>query len=162
MAWFREFDPQRRPLWVADDETGRVPIIGVAGSQGVGHIARLTAWFLHLSGKVVGLACSEGLFLGSRCVESGNRANFAAAERLLMNREVNAIVVEKGPVSILDDGLAYDRCQVGLVTDLRGAEAPVDPALAVQRIALNVAVLLKRRSSDDHELRRRRPGRATA
>ncbi len=65
---------------------------------------------------MVGLACSEGLFLGSRCVESGNRANFAAAERLLMNREVNAIVVENGPVSILDDGLAYDRCQVGLVT----------------------------------------------
>ena len=117
-----------------EDETGRVPIIGVAGSQGVGHIARLTAWFLHLSGKVVGLACSEGLFLGSRCVESGNRANFAAAERLLMNREVNAIVVENGPVSILDDGLAYDRCQVGLVTDLRGAEAPVEPALAAHDI----------------------------
>ena len=117
-----------------EDETGRVPIIGVAGSQGVTHIARLTAWFLHLSGKVVGLACSEGLFLGSRCVEAGNRASFAAAERLLMNRDVNAIVVENGPVSILDDGLAYDRCQVGLVTDLCGAEAPVDPALAAHDI----------------------------
>src|SRR5690606_10502292 len=27
------------------------------------------------------------------------------------------------------DGLAYDRCAVGVVTDLLGAEAPVDPAL---------------------------------
>ena len=117
-----------------EDETGRVPIIGVAGSQGVSHIARLTAWFLHLSGKVVGLACSEGLFLGSRCVEAGNRANFASVERLLMNREVNAIVVENGPVSILDDGLAYDRCHVGLVTDLLGAEAPVAPELAAHDI----------------------------
>lgn len=117
-----------------EDETGRVPIIGVAGSLGVTHIARLTAWFLHLSGKVVGLACSDGLFLGARCVESGNRTNFAAAERLLMNREVNAIVVENSPISILDEGLAYDRCQVGLVTDLRGAETPVDPALAAHDI----------------------------
>ena len=117
-----------------EDETGRVPIIGVAGSEGVSHIARLTAWFLHLSGKVVGLACSEGLFLGSRCVEAGNRANFASVERLLMNREVNAIVVENGPVSILNDGLAYDRCHVGLVTDLLGAEAPVAPELAAHDI----------------------------
>ncbi len=113
-----------------EDETGRVPIIGVAGSDGVTQVSRLIAWFLHLSGRHVGLTCADGLFLGSRRVEQGNRANFAAGQRLLMNREVNAVVMENGPVSILNDGLAYDRCTVGVVTDLHGAEAPVAPALA--------------------------------
>ena len=113
-----------------EDETGRVPIVGVAGSHGTTQISRLVAWLLHLSGKHVGLACREGLFLGSRRIEGGDRANFEAGQRLLMNREVNAVVLENGAPSILNDGLAYDRCSVGVVTDLHGAEAPVAPALA--------------------------------
>lgn len=113
-----------------ENATGRIPIIGVAGSQGTSNIARLSAWLLHLSGRHVGLACREGLFLGSRRVESGDRANWAAGQRLLMNREVNAVVLENSAASILDDGLAYDRCTVGVVTDLLGWEAPVDAALA--------------------------------
>jgi cyanophycin synthetase len=113
-----------------ETETGRVPIIGVAGSQGTNNIARLTSWLLHLSGKHVGLACRDGLFLGSRRVEAGDRANWASGQRLLMNREVNAVVLENGPASILNDGLAYDRCTVGVVTDLTGAEAPVAENLA--------------------------------
>ncbi len=113
-----------------EDETGRVPIIGVAGSLGTTSIARLVAWLLHLSGRHVGLACRDGLFLGSRQVEAGHRANFASGQRLLMNREVDAIVLENGAETILEDGLAYDRCAVGVVTDLRGAEAPVALGLA--------------------------------
>lgn len=117
-----------------EEETGRVPIVGVAGSAGTTQIARLTAWLLHLSGKHVGLACRDGLFLGSRRVEAGDRANFASGQRLLMNREVDAIVMENGAASILNDGLAYDRCAVGVVTDLHGAEAPVSPELAAHDI----------------------------
>jgi cyanophycin synthetase len=113
-----------------EDASGRVPIIGVAGSQGTNNIARLTAWLLHLSGRHVGLACRDGLYLGSRRVEQGDRANWAAGQRLLMNREVDAIVLENGAASILNDGLAYDRCAVGVVTDLMGSEAPVDASLA--------------------------------
>ena len=41
-----------------------------------------------------------------------------------MNREVNAVVLENGAPSILQDGLAYDRCQVGVVTDLDFEVAP--------------------------------------
>ena len=113
-----------------EDETGRVPIIGVAGSQGTNNIARLTAWLLHLSGRHVGLACRDGLFLRNRRVESRASANWESGQRLLMNRDVDAVVLENGAASILNDGLAYDRCAVGVVTDLLGAESPVDPTLA--------------------------------
>jgi hypothetical protein len=39
---------------------------------------------------------------------------------------VQAAVIENGAESILRDGLAYDRCAVGVVTDLEGAEALAD------------------------------------
>jgi cyanophycin synthetase len=70
----------------------------------------------------VGLACRDGLFLENRCVERGDRANWGAGHRLLINRRIEAAVLENGPASILGEGLAYDRCAVGIVTDLEGAE----------------------------------------
>ena len=102
----------------AADESGRIPIVGVAGSRGTAQIARLVAWLLHLNGRCVGLACGAGLFLGTRRVERKPSATWAAGHRLLMNRAVDAIVVENGAGTILGDGLAYDRCQVGVVTDM--------------------------------------------
>ncbi|MEO8250563.1 MAG: cyanophycin synthetase, partial [Burkholderiales bacterium] len=106
----------------AGEESGRIPIIGVAGSQGTSTIARMVAWLTHLSGRHVGLACSDGLFFDRRCADQNDCANWPSAHRLLMNRAVQAAVIENGAASILRDGLAYDRCQIGIVTDFGGAE----------------------------------------
>ncbi len=103
-----------------ESESGRIPIIGVAGTKGSNIITRLVAWLIHLSGKHVGLACSDGLYLDRRQVEKGNCANWAAGERLLINRSIQAAVFENGSKSILSEGLAYDRCQIGVVTDVSG------------------------------------------
>ena len=104
----------------AEDENGRIPVVGVTSSKGGQHITRLVAWLLHLNGRHVGLACQDGLFLGTRRVEKRPSAQWEAAHRLLMNRGVDAVVIENDAASILRDGLSYDRCQVGVVTDMDG------------------------------------------
>ncbi|RYX94688.1 MAG: cyanophycin synthetase [Comamonadaceae bacterium] len=101
---------------------GRVPLVGIAGSDGTQHIARLVAWLLHLSGRSTGLASTEGLFLDERCVDDSDCSHWEAGQRLLINRSVQAAVFENGADTILRTGLAYDRCQVGVVTDLGGAQ----------------------------------------
>ncbi|MDP1897638.1 MAG: Mur ligase family protein, partial [Sulfurimicrobium sp.] len=103
-------------------ESGRIPVVGITGSSGTNLVARIVARLLHLSGKRVGLACSDGLFHDQRLVETGNRANWTAARKLLLNRIGEAAVIENGSDVILGEGLAYDRCQVGVVTG-------IDPAL---------------------------------
>lgn len=103
------------------EENGRIPIVGITGSNGTGQVARIVAYLLHLSGKRVGLACSDGLFHDQRLVEKGDRANWTAARKLLLNRTAEAAVIENGSDVILGEGLAYDRCQVGVVTDLEQA-----------------------------------------
>ncbi|HET6600031.1 MAG TPA: acetate--CoA ligase family protein, partial [Burkholderiaceae bacterium] len=107
-------------------ESGRIPLVGVAGSHDSATVARLVAWLLHLGGCKVGLACGDGLFVGARRVDRRPSADFDAAQRLLINREVQAAVIEAGARAILRDGLAYDRCAVGVVTDLGGAEQLAD------------------------------------
>ncbi|EJN05885.1 Mur ligase family protein, partial [Herbaspirillum sp. YR522] len=102
----------------SDDENGRIPIVGITGTHGKTTIARLVARIIHLSGKHVGLACGDGLYFGERLVERGNRANWAAAHRVLLNRAVEAAVFENSSVAILSEGLAYDRCLVGVVANI--------------------------------------------
>ncbi len=104
----------------SSDETGRIPIVGITASTGGNNIARLVAWLLHLNGRHVGLSCSDGLFLGNRRVEHRRGARWEAAHRLLMNRGVDAVVAESNAGVILQDGLAYDRCAVGVVCDMGG------------------------------------------
>ncbi|MFM2328662.1 MAG: hypothetical protein RLZZ494_765 [Pseudomonadota bacterium] len=108
----------------AEPHIGRIPVVGVAGTRRSSLIARAVAWLIHLSGRHTALACDDGLFAGNRRIERARFRNnhqfWDAGHRLLMNREARAAVFQNPPALILDDGLPYDRCHVGLVTDFDG------------------------------------------
>lgn len=114
------------------DDCGRIPIVGVTGSSGKTMVARLIARLLHLHGAYVGLTCSDGLYLREKSAESSDCANWQAAHRILLNRSVDAAVFENGWRTILTEGLAYDRCQVGVVTN-------IDPQDSVPELHINDA-----------------------
>ncbi|MFZ4535991.1 cyanophycin synthetase [Propionivibrio sp.] len=99
-------------------DDGRIPVVGVTGSYGKTMVCRLIARLLTLSGKHTGLACSDGLFLDRRLVDKGDCAKWEAATRILMNRSIEAAIFENGSDAILGEGLAYDRCQVGVITNV--------------------------------------------
>jgi cyanophycin synthetase len=102
------------------EDDGRIPVVGITGTNGKTVVAKLVARLLQLSGKHTGLACSDGLFLDRRQVEPGGRgekASWEAGHRILMNRAVEAAVFENDSGMILSQGLPYDRCQVGVVTN---------------------------------------------
>lgn len=97
---------------------GRIPVVGITGSNGTTRLARLMGWLLYVGGFHAGVACRDGLFVDQRQFERGDCANFDAGQRLLMNRKVDAAVFETPAAGILADGLPYDRCNIGIVTDL--------------------------------------------
>jgi cyanophycin synthetase len=111
------------PITAEGAGSGRIPVVGIAGSVDTHSIARLVAWLLQLSGRYTGLACRSGLFLDGRCLDMSDGTHWEAGQRLLINRAVQAAVFENGAETILRTGLAYDRCQVGVVTDLDGCGA---------------------------------------
>jgi cyanophycin synthetase len=102
---------------------GRMPVVGVTGTQNTTRISRLIAWLLHISGKQVGLACQDGFYLGDRQVDARDSTGWEAGQRLLINRSVDAAVFEHSSRMILSEGLAYDKCMVGVVTDVSGFES---------------------------------------
>ena len=102
----------------AADQSGRVPLVGVTGTHGRNAVAKLVARLLYLSAQYVGLACSDGIFLGRRHVQKTDAANWEGGRRLLLNRAVEAAVIENGAGVILGQGLPYDRCAVGIITNI--------------------------------------------
>jgi hypothetical protein len=103
------------------DATGRMPIVGISGKHGTTMTARLIAWLLQISGKKTGLtapmACSS---MAASCrgwpERLGNRRAPAAQQ------ERRSGVFESSARMILSEGLAYDKCAVGVVTDVSDFE----------------------------------------
>jgi cyanophycin synthetase len=92
------------------NESGRIPVVGLVGTHQTTELAQLVAWLLHLSGQRTGLACQDGLYMDQHQVGTQDGRNFDVAERLLINRALDAAVFETSPLHILNEGLPYDRC----------------------------------------------------
>jgi len=106
----------------AEDESGRMPIVGISGKHGATMASRLIAWLLQISGKKVGLTCDDGLFVNGRLLPKDGFTPWESGERLLLNKSVEAGVFQSDARMILTEGLAYDKCTVGVVTDVSGHE----------------------------------------
>ncbi|MFY8055133.1 MAG: cyanophycin synthetase [Limnohabitans sp.] len=104
-------------LFAAND-SGRIPVVGIVGTEQTTQLAQLVAWLQHLSGKRTGLACKDGLYMDQHQVSNKDARGFDTSERLLINRALDAAVFETTPLLILNEGLAYDRCHVGVVTNM--------------------------------------------
>jgi len=102
---------------------GRIPLVGVTGSRSTTSIARLITWLLHIKGQKVGLACQDGFYLGARQVSAKDSTGWDAGQNLLINRSLEVAVFEHSSRQILSEGLAYDKCTVGVVTDVSGLES---------------------------------------
>jgi len=120
------------------NESGRIPIVGIAGSKGKTVVARLLAELIQLSGKQTGLACSKGSFVGQRCVDKTDGANWQAAHRTLINRAVEAAILETSARSLVAEGLAYDRCTVAVVTNIDPAAQVADHYIETPDHMVNV------------------------
>lgn len=106
----------------SEKESGRIPVVGICGTQGKAQVARIVARLLKLAGYYVGLANRDGLSFDKRVVDKKDSSNWASAQKILLNRSVDAAVIENSIETILSEGLGYDRCQVGIITNLDPAK----------------------------------------
>ena len=99
-------------------EDFNLPIIGIAGSRGKSIVAEMVASILHLTHTGVGLAFSKGMYFNQRQIDARDCANYESGHRLMLNRQVELAIIENDNRVILNDGLPYRCCTVGVVTNL--------------------------------------------
>ncbi len=101
-----------------EKETGRVPLVAISGTNGKTPVAAMIAAMLSAAGRAVGQADSAGLRVRGRPLSERSAVDAESGRRLLTNPFVEAFVFEVDEGSVLDAGLAFDRCDVAVVTNL--------------------------------------------
>ena len=99
-------------------ENGRIPIVAVTGVNGKTTTTRFIAHILRGTGKCVGMTCTDGIFVNDRRIDSGDCSGPQSARSVLMNPSVDMAVFETARGGILREGLAFDYCDVAVVTNI--------------------------------------------
>jgi cyanophycin synthetase len=99
-------------------DNGRIPIIAVTGTNGKTTTVRLTAHLLKANHLRVGMTNTDGVYVNGRQIDDGDCSGPRSARNVLMHPDVDAAVFETARGGLLREGLAFDRCQVAIVTNM--------------------------------------------
>jgi cyanophycin synthetase len=99
-------------------DDGRIPVVAVTGTNGKTTTARLSAHLFASSGLRVGMTNTDGVYVNGRQIDSGDCSGPKSARNVLMHPDVDAAVFETARGGLLREGLAFDRCQVAVVTNI--------------------------------------------
>jgi cyanophycin synthetase len=102
----------------AEGEDGRIPVVAVTGTNGKTTTVRLIAHLLTVSGLRVGMTNTDGVYIEGRRIDSGDCSGPRSARNVLQHPDVDAAVFETARGGVLREGLAFDRCQIAVVTNI--------------------------------------------
>ena len=99
-------------------ENGRIPIVAVTGTNGKTTTVRLIAHLLTQSGVRVGMTNTDGVYVDGHCIDTGDCSGPKSARSVLLHPDVDAAVLETARGGVLREGLAFDHCDVAVVTNV--------------------------------------------
>lgn len=106
------------PGEVAWGERRRIPVALVTGTNGKSTTTRLLARCVGAAGLCVGTCTSDDIRIGGAVVDRGDWTGPGAARRVLRDPAVQAAVLETARGGLLRRGLAVDRADVAVITNV--------------------------------------------
>ncbi len=101
-----------------DHGQGRIPLVAVTGTNGKTTTVRLISHLLAHSGLCVGMTNTDGVYVGGQRIDTGDCSGPKSARNVLQHPDVDAAVLETARGGMLREGLAFDRCDVAVVTNI--------------------------------------------
>ena len=99
-------------------ENGRIPVVAVSGTNGKTTTVRLIAHLLRTQGNRVGMTTTDGVYIEHERIDTGDCSGPKSARNVLMHPQVDAAVFETARGGILREGLGFDACDVGVITNI--------------------------------------------
>lgn len=99
-------------------KSSRIPIIAVTGTNGKTTTTRLIAHMMKSVGFKVGYTTSDGIYIQNRMLEVGDCTGPKSAKFVLEDPTVDMAVLETARGGILREGLGFNSCDVGIVTNV--------------------------------------------
>ena len=97
---------------------GRIPIIAITGTNGKTTTTRLTAHIAKSANKKVGYTTSDGVYIQNQLMMKGDCTGPISSTFVLKDPTVDFAVLECARGGILKAGLAFQNCEVAVVTNV--------------------------------------------
>jgi len=104
----------------------RIPIIAVTGTNGKTTVTRLVSHMYETAHRVVGMTCTVGTFIDKECIIRGDCSGPRSARAVLLHPRVEIAVLETARGGMLCEGLVFDYCDVGIVTNVSADHLGLD------------------------------------
>jgi len=125
-------------------QNGRIPIVAVTGTNGKTTTVRLISHLLTQNGLCVGMTNTDGVYVGGNCIDTGDCSGPKSARSVLLHPDVDAAVLETARGGVLREGLAFDRCDVAVVTNVgSGDHLGLNYITTVQDLAVLKRVIVQ-------------------
>lgn len=97
---------------------GTIPIIAITGTNGKTTTTRLTAHIAKTAGYKVGYTTSDGVYIQNQLMMKGDCTGPVSSTFVLKDPTVDFAVLECARGGILKSGLAFQNCDVAIVTNI--------------------------------------------
>lgn len=120
---------------------GRIPIIAVTGTNGKTTTTRLIAHIAKTAGKKTGYTTSDGVYIQNQLMMKGDCTGPISSQFVLKDPTVDFAVLECARGGILKAGLAFQNCEVAVVTNVAADHIGLGGINSVEQMAKVKAVV---------------------
>ena len=126
----------------------RIPIVAVTGTNGKTTVTRLAGHIFSTARKLVGMTCTDGTYIGRERILQGDCSGPRSAQAVLLHPWVEVAVLETARGGILREGLAFDTCAVGVVTNVTSDHLGLKGVNTLEQLARVKQVVVERVRED--------------
>ncbi len=123
------------------ESDGRIPVVAVTGTNGKTTTTLMIAHAARVAGLGTGVTTTEGVFVNGRRLVKGDCTGYWSARSILAAPDVDFAVLETARGGILKRGLAFDRCDVGVVLNVAADHLGLDGVDTIEDLAQVKAVV---------------------
>lgn len=103
-----------------------IPVVSITGTNGKTTTTRMIAHTLSLKGLCVGMTTTSGVYINNKLIMKGDNTGPDSARCVLMDKSVDAAVLETARGGIIRRGLGYDLADVGVITNISEDHLGID------------------------------------
>ena len=112
-----------------------IPLVAVTGTNGKTTTTRLISHILSIAGYTVGMTTTSGIYIDGKCTFKGDTTGPKSALAVLMNKSIDAAVLETARGGMIREGLAYDLADVAVITNITEDHLGVDGVETIEDLA---------------------------
>lgn len=130
------------------DTPARIPVIAITGTNGKTTVTRLVGHMYETARWVVGMTCTDGIYINKELIVKGDCSGPKSAQTILLHPHVEVAVLETARGGILCEGLAFDQCLVGVITNITSDHLGLDEIKTLDQLARVKQVVVEAVSND--------------